>query len=323
MAAHDIHSGRRRFPVGAGLTALGLFAPRKEAAQTVELWLLSGRKRRITEVFRAKRGMILQRTRPPLLESPMDWLPTRWATPTFVGLTLAMIVAGGLGLPAVAFSGHERVATAVTSGSQIANAGTQAGAPACSGCHGQFGEGRAAGGIPGLAGIDDLYLERELMAFRDGVRTSPVMTPFAKVLTPSQIHEVAQYYASLPRASDGNAVVAPSDRGRQLAQLGRPAQGLPSCETCHGAGGEGNGPAPALAAQPRGYLEQQLKEWRAGGRREGPDFFMSLVSSKLSDRDIDDLAAYYTALPARQLAEAASKASAPGAGGVRGAGHDR
>jgi cytochrome c553 len=48
---------------------------------------------------------------------------------------------------------------------------------------------------------------------------------------------------------------------------------------------------------------------------------MSLVSSKLSDRDIGDLAAHYAALPARQLADAAPKASAPGAG--NGANHDR
>ncbi|HEX4710330.1 c-type cytochrome [Phenylobacterium sp.] len=147
------------------------------------------------------------------------------------------------------------------------------------------------------------------------------MTPFAKALTLAQLHDVAEYYASLPRASEGNAVVASSERGRQLAHVGRPQQGLPSCELCHGARGEGDGPAPALAGQPQGYLEKQLKGWRAGGRREGPDFLMSLVSSKLSDRDIGDLAAHYAALPARQLADAAPKASAPGAG--NGANHDR
>jgi len=150
------------------------------------------------------------------------------------------------------------------------------------------------------------------------------MTPFAQALTPAQLHEVAQYYASLPRASDASAVVAPNDRGRQLAHLGRLQQGLPPCETCHGASGEGDGPAPALAGQPRGYLEEQLKDWRAGRRREGPDFLMSLVSSKLSDRVIDNLAAHYAALPARELADAAPKAPAPGAGGgANGASHDR
>jgi cytochrome c553 len=235
-----------------------------------------------------------------------------------------MIIGGSFGLQAAAFGGRdERGASALGSGSQIANAGREAGAPPCSGCHGEFGEGRAAGGIPGLAGIDRLYLERELMAFRNGVRSSPVMTPFAKALTPAQLHDVAEYYASLPRASEGNMVVAPSDRGRQLAQLGRPPQGLPACESCHGARGAGDGPAPALAGQPRGYLEQQLKVWRAGGRREGPDFLMTLVSSKLSDRDIDDLAAHYAALPAREPAEAVSEASAPGAGGGNRASHDR
>lgn len=172
------------------------------------------------------------------------------------------------------------------------------------------------GAIPGLAGLDRLYLERELLAFQTGIRLSPVMTPFAKDLTLEQIHAVAQYYAALPRASDVSALVASSDRGRQLAHLGRPSQGLPSCESCHGDHGEGEGPAPALAGQPRGYLEQQLELWRAGGRREGSDFLMSLVASTLSDRDIDALAAYYAALPARSTAPAAA---AGGAGD--GAGH--
>jgi cytochrome c553 len=50
---------------------------------------------------------------------------------------------------------------------------------------------------------------------------------------------------------------------------------------------------------------------------------MSLVSSKLSDRDIDELAGHYAALPARGPSEAASKPPAPGAGGAgNGAGHD-
>jgi cytochrome c553 len=255
--------------------------------------------------------------------SSVSWLPIHWATSTFAGLTLALIVGGSFGLRAAAFSGGGGgVASGARGGEQIANAGAQAGAPPCSGCHGQFGEGQAAGGIPGLAGIDRLYLERELEAFRNGVRRSLVMTPYAKALTPAQLHAVAQYYASLPRASDGSAVVAPNDRGRQLAHLGRLQQGLPSCETCHGARGEGDGPAPALAGQPRGYLEGELKVWRAGGRREGPDFFMSLVASKLSDRDIDELAVHYAALPAHEPA-AASKPPAPGAGGAgNGANHD-
>src|ERR1700757_5131863 len=73
MTSDDIHSGRRRFLAGAGLATLGLFAPPLAMAQTVDLRLPGGpSKRQVTDAFPGKRGLILQRTRPPLLETPMD-----------------------------------------------------------------------------------------------------------------------------------------------------------------------------------------------------------------------------------------------------------
>jgi DMSO/TMAO reductase YedYZ molybdopterin-dependent catalytic subunit len=68
----DIHVGRRRFLAGAGLTAVGLYAA-PALAQTVDLRLPGGPSGRpLTDAFDGKRGMILQRTRPPLLETPME-----------------------------------------------------------------------------------------------------------------------------------------------------------------------------------------------------------------------------------------------------------
>jgi len=66
------------------------------------------------------------------------------------------------------------------------------------------------------------------------------------------------------------------------------------CVTCHDAQGQGTAPPfPNLAGQQELYLEQQLKAFRSG-QRQAPQ--MSIMAKDLSDRDIADLAAYYSSL---------------------------
>ena len=66
------------------------------------------------------------------------------------------------------------------------------------------------------------------------------------------------------------------------------------CETCHGLDGIAKLPgAPNLAGQSPDYLVQALQEFRSGARQND---MMSLVASKLSDTDINDLAAYYASI---------------------------
>ncbi len=63
------------------------------------------------------------------------------------------------------------------------------------------------------------------------------------------------------------------------------------CQTCHGLDGMAKLPdAPNLAGQNPVYLVKALQDFRSGARRND---MMSLVAAKLSDADIDDLAAYY------------------------------
>ena len=67
-----------------------------------------------------------------------------------------------------------------------------------------------------------------------------------------------------------------------------------ACQTCHGLDGLSRMPvAPHLAGQPREYLVKALKAYRSGERR---DEMMAVVAKPLSDRDIEDLAAYYSAI---------------------------
>ena len=66
------------------------------------------------------------------------------------------------------------------------------------------------------------------------------------------------------------------------------------CQACHGmAGISNNDQWPNLAGQKRGYIVAQLKAYRA---RKRIDESMQLITRKLTDKDIEDLAAYYSGL---------------------------
>ncbi|VBB15030.1 c-type cytochrome [Burkholderia stabilis] len=190
-----------------------------------------------------------------------------------------------------------------TLGKTLATQGSATGVAACIGCHGAQGEGNAAAGFPRLAGTNAAYLSAQLAAFADGSRQNPVMQPLSKLLSPHERDAVSAYFASLPApaavvtaavvTADG-APIAPADTGAWLATRGRWSQGLPACAQCHGPGGLGVGSAfPPLAGQPAAYIAGQLNGWKHGTRPPGPMALMPMIAGKLSDADIDAVAAYY------------------------------
>ena len=68
-----------------------------------------------------------------------------------------------------------------------------------------------------------------------------------------------------------------------------------TCAACHGADGKAVLPMyPNLAGQYANYLEHALKEYRAGGRKNP---IMGAQAATLSDAEIKQLAAYYSAQP--------------------------
>jgi cytochrome c553 len=82
----------------------------------------------------------------------------------------------------------------------------------------------------------------------------------------------------------GPAAAQDAAAGRQKAAM---------CAACHGVNGLATLPdAPHLAGQPASYLVAQLRAFRAGARRNE---VMSVVTKTLSDGDIDDIAAWYSA----------------------------
>ncbi len=84
----------------------------------------------------------------------------------------------------------------------------------------------------------------------------------------------------------GPAVAGDVKAGRAKADV---------CATCHGLDGLSKiAEAPNLAGQSEGYLIAQLNAFRSGAR---VNEMMSIVIKDLTDADIENLAAYYSAIP--------------------------
>ena len=66
------------------------------------------------------------------------------------------------------------------------------------------------------------------------------------------------------------------------------------CQVCHGLDGLSKTPdAPNIAGQTEPYVIAQLQAYKSGARKNDA---MSVVAPPLSDTDIEDLAAYFSAI---------------------------
>ncbi len=65
-----------------------------------------------------------------------------------------------------------------------------------------------------------------------------------------------------------------------------------TCANCHGTEGRSVGTVPGLAGVDKGYMAQQMKEFKAGKR---PSTIMQQLAKGFSDEQIEQLAAYFAA----------------------------
>jgi cytochrome c553 len=163
------------------------------------------------------------------------------------------------------------------SGEVIALSGGDGGPThACASCHGLKGEGDGRL-VPRLAGLDAGYLHRQLDDYANGRREHAEMRAIVRRLSMDDRAKVSAYYSALP---------APAASPPRVSRLY-----LAKCAVCHGAAGEGVGPAnPPLAGQSAAYVEAQLLAWRAGKRRGDGMNEMLEVSRALALAEVRALA---------------------------------
>lgn len=207
-----------------------------------------------------------------------------------------------------------RLATALIAGALIASPsfgqGVIKGDPAkaqkivsevCAACHGTDGNS-AIPANPTIAGQHPEYLYKQLANFKavggkPADRSNAVMAGMVATLSDDDMRNIAAYYAA--QKPKGNAARDPelARQGQMLFRGGVLAKGVPACSGCHAPNGAGI-PAqyPRLAGQHAGYIEAQLKAFRAGERANDPNRMMRAVAAKMSDREIAAVAEYIAGL---------------------------
>ncbi|CAN7594714.1 c-type cytochrome [Bradyrhizobium sp. LjRoot220] len=181
------------------------------------------------------------------------------------------------------------------SGQSLATSETMAPAVgACARCHGA-GDGRPASSlVPILHGQPAEFIIASLQAYTSAQRASGIMQPVARALASDDFRRVADYYAALkaPPAPEGPTDASAIARGRTLAENGDPAARIPACAGCHG--NEALKTYPRLAGQNLGYLLNRLRLWKNGlAPGTAGEAIMAPIARALSERQIEDVAAYY------------------------------
>lgn len=170
----------------------------------------------------------------------------------------------------------------------------------CFGCHGKDGLSQNPA-WPHVAGQPVEVTVKALLDYRSGRRanvSAMMMAGAAKTLTDREIADVAVYYKTL-EAGKGQKEKAKIDKDiKRLITRGDPKRTITPCAACHGMTAQGSltEQVPVLHGQNAAYMAATLKDYRAGVRSSDTLKEMRFFVSKLTDKEIDQLAGYYASL---------------------------
>lgn len=165
-------------------------------------------------------------------------------------------------------------------------------AAGCAKCHGMDGV-LAQSGSPFIAGLEQDYLIRSMLAYADGSRKHDKMKAIVDALGPDKLADVSAYYAQLDTPWRGAVRGTKSKLTLQDKQtIAAGAKLAARCNSCHGP--EGNAArsdvVPRLAGMSLEYFIPAMESYFNGKRQHG---IMKLFKASTNQRDIHNLAAYY------------------------------
>ena len=173
------------------------------------------------------------------------------------------------------------------------NAGRAKAIEVCAPCHGENGWSDMAG-VPNLAGNADLFLQWQLVYFRNGRRASEIMQPIANTLADQDINNLGAYFASLPPVN----IPETPDPKPELTETGKAAAAEHRCANCHGDNYLGARAAARLANQREDYLVKALAGYRDHSRPSQGVGAMNDAAASLNDQEIAALSHFLARLPA-------------------------
>ncbi|MGF6769275.1 cytochrome c553 [Paraburkholderia sp. GAS199] len=166
----------------------------------------------------------------------------------------------------------------------------------CSMCHGVLGTVQVT--APALAGQYADVIYKELRDYQNGVRQNAVMQAIIGARSDQDLHDLAVYYASLPRAPAAEVLptgTAPDANAVKLAMQGDPQRNIAPCAACHGQL-DRKGAAPWLGGQSSIYLAAQLRAFASGARRNDINEQMRNVARQMTPEEMDSLGRYYAGM---------------------------
>jgi cytochrome c553 len=165
----------------------------------------------------------------------------------------------------------------------------------CAACHGDAGNSTNPQ-IPSIAGQPKLFLENQLILFREELRKSEQMAPVVKGMKDPEIIKLAEHFSKLPAKVMESAPADPV-----LVKQGTAKAKQLRCGVCHLADFSGQNQIPRLAGQRETYLDAEMRAYR-DGKRTGGDTIMAAALYGVSDADIKALAHYLSRSTSRSPA---------------------
>ena len=166
----------------------------------------------------------------------------------------------------------------------------------CLACHGP--DGNSPNPIwPKLAGQHPAYLAKQLADFKAGARKNDLMAPMVAPLSEQDMANLAAYFSSQTQTG-GSAAEDKVALGEKIYRAGNAESGVAACTACHGPTGIGNPGAlyPRVSGQHAAYLEQTLKDFRAGLRANDAQQVMRGVAANMTDDEIAAVSQYIQGL---------------------------
>lgn len=167
----------------------------------------------------------------------------------------------------------------------------------CSACHNADGNSLVSN-FPKLAGQGERYLLKQMQDIKSGNRPIVEMTGMLDAMTDQDLEDISAWYSS-QKGTLGAADPELAERGKELYQGGKLADGMPACIGCHSPNGAGIDLAvyPKLNGQHADYIAKQLTEFREGIRNnDGDAMIMRTIAAKMSNKDIEAVSSYIQGL---------------------------
>jgi cytochrome c553 len=165
----------------------------------------------------------------------------------------------------------------------------------CTGCHNEDGNS-VTPEFPKLAGLDAVYIAKQIKDFKNDKRVSEIMGPMANQIPDKDIGLLASYFSKQKRSVGTVTDQQLATQGQQIYDDGIVSSAVPACSGCHGEKGEGTDKFPRLAGQHTVYLITQMNNFKNAVRNNDPRKVMRAITMRMTEQDMKAAAEYITSL---------------------------